>query len=780
MRKKLLYLATLAMSAMSFGQIFYEDFDQGNFPQSGWTLQNSGDLNWDLQVMNGGGFNENIVYVHGSFWEDQDEWLISPSIDLSTADAPYLTFNTLLFYVAPENPSEFNVKITTNGTDWTEVWNWGMADIPNDWEGRIYAINIDLSAYEGQSNVKIAFNYKTPKQIGLGAYFDKVQIFDNSLYAGCENTITSFPFTETFEDDSASRYCWKNEYVNNVSDWNFRTGTGDEGMGEWVFTAHNGQLNAAFGGLEPQGSITKLVSPKMDLTSLTYPELSFWHVNASGMYGNEKMEIYYKTSENGVWKAIPGAVYTMFNTPDWKEAKVYLPEPSSEYYIAFHGTKQNGLGFGLDDVTVQEGSYCSPSTPSNNFQNGADVESKYVANDFFVSSGTTYKASQLILNLISSTPTEEITLTFYTDDNGKPGGQITQFESITPVLREVIGTWNSHSVEKMTVEFPQALSFDGGEEGATYWVSAFVNSTDENAVYAWETTSVINTEYSGFTSTDGTTWQAVENNVDGVFEFVGNCSETPDPYDGCAPFTPSNDFENGHGYLNDFIAHDFQVNANSNLVFDEIVFNAMTENSTLGVSLFFHEDNNGLPGDVVAEYIDLEPHKVLIGAKGGYFVEETTVNLPSQLSLSGGENGKTYWLAISIYGPTTFWESTSILNSENTGKWSANGIDWSDFDSEGDWDGVFKIVGECTELSTSDLDKFDFTYYPNPVKDYLTIQTNLKIQNVEIFNLAGQSIASKIKVLSGKIDTQNLSAGVYVFKVMLDGGKVETFKILKK
>lgn len=776
MRKKLLYLATLAMSAMSFGQIFSEDFDQGNFPQPGWTLQNTSDSNWGVQEMNGGGFSGNVVYVHPSFWEDQDEWLISPSIDLSSAESPYLTFSTMVFFVSEQYPSELNVKVSSdNGATWTEVWNWASLDAPNDWEGQTFAVEVDLSGYEGQSDVKIAFNYNIPAQIGMGAYFDNVQVFDHSGNSNCDSAISSFPFTETFEDNSESLNCWTMEYVQNVADWKYRSGTGDVGTGDWVFVAHNGQKNAAFGGLEPTGSSTRLVTPKLDLSSVTYPELSFWYVNASGMYGNEKMEVYYKTSSNGQWKPIPGAVYTLLNKPDWTQVVINLPEPSNDYYIAFKATQMNGQGFGLDDVTIQEGSYCNPFTVSNGFEGSSDISSKYVAHDFFVETNTTFKVNQLILNSVSASLPENLTLTFYKDDAGKPGEQIVEYASLDVTSSEEIGTIGSNSVYRLTLNLPETLSLDGGETGSDYWVSVYSETAN-----AWETTSAVNTEYAGFTSTDGTTWQAVENNVDGVFELVGNCSETPEPYDGCAPFTPSNDFENGHGYLSEFIAHDFRVEANTTLTFDEFVFNAMTENSTLGVNLVFYEDDNGKPGETIQAYDDLEPHKVLLGAKNGFFVEETTSFLPSPLSLAGGENGKTYWVSVNVFGPLTYWESTSVLNSENTGKYSPDGITWSDFASEGNWDGVFKIVGECTELNVSDLNGFDFTYYPNPVNDYLTIQTSSKIQNVEIFNLAGQSITSKAKVLNGKIDTQNLPAGIYIFKVILDGGKVETFKILKK
>jgi hypothetical protein len=61
MKKTLLFLITFVMSIMNFGQVFYENFDQPYFPPPGWELKNTGDLNWELQSMDGAGFRGNIV-----------------------------------------------------------------------------------------------------------------------------------------------------------------------------------------------------------------------------------------------------------------------------------------------------------------------------------------------------------------------------------------------------------------------------------------------------------------------------------------------------------------------------------------------------------------------------------------------------------------------------------------------------------------------------------------------------------------------------------------------
>lgn len=70
------------------------------------------------------------------------------------------------------------------------------------------------------------------------------------------------------------------------------------------------------------------------------------------------------------------------------------------------------------------------------------------------------------------------------------------------------------------------------------------------------------------------------------------------------------------------------------------------------------------------------------------------------------------------------------------------------------------------------------TIYPNPFSDELTISSNEDILNLQIFSLDGKVMNSE-KTL-GKINTSDLSKGIYVVKVTLSSGEIITKKILKK
>lgn len=82
-----------------------------------------------------------------------------------------------------------------------------------------------------------------------------------------------------------------------------------------------------------------------------------------------------------------------------------------------------------------------------------------------------------------------------------------------------------------------------------------------------------------------------------------------------------------------------------------------------------------------------------------------------------------------------------------------------------------------TPLSSSSFEKNNIFIYPNPVKEYLSINSDVEIDSVEIYNLSGQLVSKNSN--SKNILTTNLSSGVYLVKVFsLDN--VLDFKFIKE
>jgi len=201
-----------------------------------------------------------------------------------------------------------------------------------------FSATADLSAI-GSHTVKVTVNLTGDENATNDSFTKTVT---NTICS----TITIFPWREGFEDDIAL-ICWDAEYVNGTSDWQWETGSGSGSVGG-VSTAHSGTKNMSLFNSVP-GTVTKLITPSLDLFGVTDPVLNFWHVQKNWSSDQDELRVYYKTSAVSEWNLL--AEYTT-NIPEWTEVKLMLPNASVDYYIAFEGTANYGYGIGLDDVEV--------------------------------------------------------------------------------------------------------------------------------------------------------------------------------------------------------------------------------------------------------------------------------------------------------------------------------------------------------------------------------------------------------------------------------------------
>lgn len=92
---------------------------------------------------------------------------------------------------------------------------------------------------------------------------------------------------------------------------------------------------------------------------------------------------------------------------------------------------------------------------------------------------------------------------------------------------------------------------------------------------------------------------------------------------------------------------------------------------------------------------------------------------------------------------------------------------------------------ENVVLATNDSVKknsFDFSIYPNPVKDIVNIYSEKTIKSLSIFETSGKLMMSEKSIDKNniKIDLSMLATGVYLGNVTLNDGMTKTFKIIKK
>jgi len=89
------------------------------------------------------------------------------------------------------------------------------------------------------------------------------------------------------------------------------------------------------------------------------------------------------------------------------------------------------------------------------------------------------------------------------------------------------------------------------------------------------------------------------------------------------------------------------------------------------------------------------------------------------------------------------------------------------------------ITGNPT-ATINDLTSIDFSYYPNPVSDVITLKANKQINTIYVFNSLCQKIINYTPSdLIAEIDMTNLDSGSYFVKIYADNA-VGTIKIFKK
>src|SRR5690606_3974570 len=125
----------------------------------------------------------------------------------------------------------------------------------------------------------------------------------------------------------------------------------------------------------------------------------------------------------------------------------------------------------------------------------------------------------------------------------------------------------------------------------------------------------------------------------------------------------------------------------------------LQQNPTATVTLSFYKETGGAPGDFITTTPAIVPTSTTtVGTAFGFNVVSTVVDLPAGFEFEGGATGANYFVAVNISNPTdSYWESTSVMNTPNTGYWSPDGgVTWTAL-TDGPWDGVFEIAGTCED-----------------------------------------------------------------------------------
>lgn len=91
------------------------------------------------------------------------------------------------------------------------------------------------------------------------------------------------------------------------------------------------------------------------------------------------------------------------------------------------------------------------------------------------------------------------------------------------------------------------------------------------------------------------------------------------------------------------------------------------------------------------------------------------------------------------------------------------------------------VFGDASVLNSDSFNLSNVSLFPNPVSNQLTINANVNIENVQIYNILGKQVLTKsLNERSASIDVSSLNSGIYILKYISYNNKFGVQKFIKK
>ncbi len=176
--------------------------------------------------------------------------------------------------------------------------------------------------------------------------------------------------------------------------------------------------------------------------------------------------------------------------------------------------------------------------------------------------------------------------------------------------------------------------------------------------------------------------------------------------------------------------------------------------STTGVKMVDFNFTPATTGDAATSY------NISIGTDTAGTSWGEVTNVPTDVDITYGSTDDIGWQPSTTY----YWFITAV---------NAAGTTASNVQSF--------TTSATNPLGVDDYENKVFNAFPNPVADMLTIQGNLPIEQVEVFNQLGQSILTvkENALQNNQIDLSRLNAGIYFVEITAET-KTETLRVVKK
>ena len=161
------------------------------------------------------------------------------------------------------------------------------------------------------------------------------------------NVISDYPWCDDFESGEFGYGVegWTTSIFSGTTEWGTVNANGNGSVAPL-----SGSQMVGFASYNYNSDTASIISPAMDLTSVTDPQLTFNYTQVQWAGDQDQLRVFYRSSANGDWVQI--GEYTDEVTT-WTEITLDLPNPSADYYVGFQATSGYGYGVTLDDVCVQ-------------------------------------------------------------------------------------------------------------------------------------------------------------------------------------------------------------------------------------------------------------------------------------------------------------------------------------------------------------------------------------------------------------------------------------------
>lgn len=160
----------------------------------------------------------------------------------------------------------------------------------------------------------------------------------------------NYVLNESFEEGIPST--WTQETLSGNNPWIWDT------VSTYPNGSYAGEHRVAFRNTtsETQGYVTRLITPAMDISGISSPQLTFAYAQLAWTGNNDTLKVYYRLSSTDDWVLLQSFEAA---TAGWVPVTIGLIGSSATYQLAFEGHDDLGRGIVLDDVRVLPESQCS-------------------------------------------------------------------------------------------------------------------------------------------------------------------------------------------------------------------------------------------------------------------------------------------------------------------------------------------------------------------------------------------------------------------------------------